>query len=62
MDGQSVAVKCFPSNEKARLSFKAESDVYLLPRLSHDNILQFLGVKEVNHEFWLITRFHEAGN
>ncbi len=58
-----VAVKAFPLSEKQ--SFEAEKVVYSLPRLSHENILKFIGVSSkgagVEKEFYLITEFHSTG-
>merc|ERR1711962_1487353 len=59
-----VAVKIFPLQDKQ--SWFAEQEIYNLPQLSHDNILQFLGVDRrgegLQAEFWLVTSFHEHGS
>lgn len=47
-------------------SWLAEQEVYKLPQLSHDNILQFMSAEKrgdnLQTEFWLITAFHEKGS
>jgi len=59
-----VAVKIFPLQDKQ--SWFAEQEIYNLAQLSHDNILQFLGVDKrgegLQVEFWLVTSFHEHGS
>ena len=56
-----VAVKVFPLQQKQ--SWVLEQEIYKLPRMSHENILKFIGVCETpGHEFWLMTEFHEKGN
>jgi serine/threonine protein kinase len=59
-----VAVKIFPLQDKQ--SWFAEQEIYNLPQLSHDNILQFLGVDRrgegLQIEFWLVSSFHEHGS
>jgi len=59
-----VAVKIFPLQDKQ--SWFAEQEIYNLPQLSHDNILQFLGVDKrgegLQVEFWLVTSFHDHGS
>lgn len=43
-----------------------EMEVYSLPQLSHENILQFIGAEKrgdnLQTEFWLITAYHERGS
>ncbi|XP_040563519.1 activin receptor type-2B [Lepeophtheirus salmonis] len=62
--GKVVAVKIFPLQDKQ--SWYAEQAIYNLPRMSHENILQFLGVEKrgegLIQEFWLTTTFHEQGS
>ena len=47
-------------------SWIVEVEVYSLPQLSHDNILQFSGAEKrgesLQTEFWLITDYHERGS
>ena len=63
---QMVAVKIFQQSEQDRNSWKVEYDIFKLPRMEHENILQFIGVKinevELNQkEYWLMTTFHDRG-
>ena len=64
LDEEWVAVKVFPLREKP--SWEAEREIFQLPRISHENILRFIGVKIVStgldKDFWLVTEFHERGN
>ncbi|XP_049797443.1 activin receptor type-2A [Schistocerca nitens] len=61
---ETVAVKIFPPQDKE--SWAAEYEVYRLPRISHEAILQFVGVEKrgdnLQAEYWLITAFHERGS
>lgn len=61
---ETVAVKIFPLQD--RQSWVTEQDIYKLPHMDHENILQFTGVEKrgdnINAEFWLITAFHEKGS
>ena len=47
-------------------SWLAEQEVFKLPQLDHDNILQFMSAEKrgdnLQTEFWLITAFHEKGS
>lgn len=47
-------------------SWLVEMEVYSLPQLSHDNILQYIGAEKRGDshqtEFWLITAYHERGS
>ena len=45
-------------------SWQAEQDIYKLPRMEHDNILQFMGVVHtpLKREYWLMTKFHSRGS
>lgn len=58
-----VAVKVFPLQE--RQSWFAEHEVYRLPRMSHENILRFIGIDRkgdgLEREFYLMTEFHSKG-
>ncbi len=58
-----VAVKVFPLQEKQ--SWFAEHEVYRLPRMSHENILKFIGIdrkgEALDREFYLMTEFHPKG-
>ena len=63
---QMVAVKIFQQSIEDRNSWKVEYDIFKLPRMEHENILQFIGVKinevELNQkEYWLMTTFHDRG-
>ena len=53
----------FPLQEKQ--SWFAEQEVYRLPRMSHENILKFIGVDKkgegLEREFYLLTQFHSKG-
>ncbi|TRY76641.1 hypothetical protein TCAL_08787 [Tigriopus californicus] len=59
-----VAVKIFPLPDQS--SWFAEQEIYNLPRMNHDNILEFMGVDKrgegLQQEFWLMTKFHEKGS
>ena len=61
---ETVAVKIFPLQDKQ--SWLAEQEVFKLPQLDHDNILQFMSAEKrgdnLQTEFWLITAFHEKGS
>lgn len=59
---QMVAVKIFPLEEF--LSWKTESEIFLDPELSHENIIHFLAAEKhvVERQLWLITAFHTRGN
>eukprot|EP00095_Tigriopus_kingsejongensis_P010316 maker-scaffold187_size272365-snap-gene-0.18 protein:Tk10316 transcript:maker-scaffold187_size272365-snap-gene-0.18-mRNA-1 annotation:"activin receptor type-2b-like" len=62
VNNDSVAVKIFPLQDKS--SWHAEQEIYNLPRMTHDNILEFIGIdKRVEQqEYWLMTKFHERGS
>ena len=51
---------------KDKQSWLAEQEVFKLPQLDHDNILQFMSAEKrgdsLQTEFWLITAFHEKGS
>ncbi|XP_053632908.1 activin receptor type-2A isoform X3 [Cherax quadricarinatus] len=59
-----VAVKIFPIQDKQ--SWLVEKEVYSLPQMSHENVLQFIGAEKhgdnLQSEFWLITAYHERGS
>uniref|UniRef100_A0A2K5M3R5 Serine/threonine-protein kinase receptor n=1 Tax=Cercocebus atys TaxID=9531 RepID=A0A2K5M3R5_CERAT len=59
-----VAVKIFPIQDKQ--SWQNEYEVYSLPGMKHENILQFIGAEKrgtsVDVDLWLITAFHEKGS
>ncbi|XP_016094233.1 activin receptor type-2A [Sinocyclocheilus grahami] len=59
-----VAVKIFPIQDK--LSWQNEYDIYNLPGMRHENILQFIGAEKrgsnLDIELWLITAYHEKGS
>ncbi|KAG7158928.1 activin receptor type-2A-like isoform X2 [Homarus americanus] len=59
-----VAVKIFPVQDKQ--SWLVEKEVYSLPQMSHENVLQFIGAEKhgdnYQAEFWLITAYHERGS
>ncbi|RMC18859.1 hypothetical protein DUI87_04755 [Hirundo rustica rustica] len=56
-----VAVKIFPIQDKQ--SWQNEYEIYSLPGMKHDNILQFIGAEKrgssIDVDLWLITAFHE---
>ncbi|XP_069172908.1 activin receptor type-2A isoform X2 [Procambarus clarkii] len=59
-----IAVKIFPVQDKQ--SWFVEKEVYSLPQMSHENVLQFIGAEKhgdhLQAEFWLITAYHERGS
>ncbi|XP_009949143.1 PREDICTED: activin receptor type-2A, partial [Leptosomus discolor] len=59
-----VAVKIFPIQDKQ--SWQNEYEIYSLPGMKHDNILQFIGAEKrgtsIDVDLWLITAFHEKGS
>lgn len=57
-----IAVKIFPMQDKD--SWQTEQDIYKLPRMKHENILEFIGVEKhaESPEFWLITAYHSRGS
>uniref|UniRef100_A0A8C1HQ03 Serine/threonine-protein kinase receptor n=1 Tax=Cyprinus carpio TaxID=7962 RepID=A0A8C1HQ03_CYPCA len=59
-----VAVKIFPIQDK--LSWQNEYDIYNLPGMRHENVLQFFGAEKrgsnLDIELWLITAYHEKGS
>uniref|UniRef100_A0A6I8PA67 Serine/threonine-protein kinase receptor n=1 Tax=Ornithorhynchus anatinus TaxID=9258 RepID=A0A6I8PA67_ORNAN len=59
-----VAVKIFPIQDKQ--SWQNEYEVYSLPGMKHENILQFIGAEKrgtsIDVDLWLITAFHEKGS
>ncbi|XP_072274227.1 activin receptor type-2A isoform X1 [Pyxicephalus adspersus] len=59
-----VAVKIFPVQDK--LSWQNEYEIYSLPGMKHENILQFIGAEKrgtnLDTDLWLITAFHEKGS
>ncbi|XP_037781541.1 activin receptor type-2A-like [Penaeus monodon] len=59
-----VAVKIFPVQDKQ--SWQVEKEVYSLPQMSHENILQFIGAEKrgdnLQAEYWLITAYHDRGS
>lgn len=59
-----VAVKVFPSQDKN--SWITEKDIYKLPRMNHQNILNFIGAevraREDKTEYWLITQYQPLGS
>ncbi|XP_007894547.1 activin receptor type-2A [Callorhinchus milii] len=59
-----VAVKIFPVQDKQ--SWQNEYEIFTLPGMKHDNILNFLGAEKrgtnIDVELWLITTFHEKGS
>ncbi len=62
-DDDHLAVKVFSQAKKD--SWAAERDVFNLPRMKHEHILQFVGVQHkgenLNAQLWLMTKFHEKG-
>ncbi|KAE8581265.1 hypothetical protein XENTR_v10024721 [Xenopus tropicalis] len=61
---ETVAVKIFPIQDK--LSWQNEYEIYNLPGMKHENILQFIGAEKrgtnLDTDLWLITAFHEKGS
>ncbi|TRY59232.1 hypothetical protein DNTS_014619, partial [Danionella cerebrum] len=59
-----VAVKIFPIQDK--LSWQNEYDIYNVPGMRHENVLQFIGAEKrgsnLDIELWLITAYHEKGS
>ncbi|XP_075685368.1 activin receptor type-2A isoform X1 [Rhinoderma darwinii] len=59
-----VAVKIFPIQDK--LSWQNEYEVYSLPGMKHEHILQFIGAEKrgtnLDTDLWLITAFHDQGS
>ncbi|KAG1656539.1 Activin receptor type-2B [Nymphon striatum] len=59
-----VAVKVFPLQDKA--SFMVEQEVYQLPQMKHENVLNFIGTQRrgesLQTEYWLITSYHDKGS
>ncbi|KAL5282675.1 ACVR2A family protein [Megaselia abdita] len=65
MSIRDVAVKIFQSQEKE--SWKAENEIYNLPRMKHPNILEFIVSEERMNisnqtEYWLISTYHSYGS
>lgn len=54
-----VIVFCF----KDKQSWQNEYEIYSLPGMKHENILQFIGAEKrgnnIDIDLWLITAFHE---
>lgn len=54
-----VCVLCL----KDKQSWQNEYEIYSLPGMKHDNILQFIGAEKrgtsIDVDLWLITAFHE---
>lgn len=52
---------CFSLKDKQ--SWQNEYEIYSLPGMKHDNILQFIGAEKrgtsIDVDLWLITAFHE---
>uniref|UniRef100_UPI0035902707 activin receptor type-2A n=1 Tax=Myxine glutinosa TaxID=7769 RepID=UPI0035902707 len=64
MLNQLVAVKVFPLGNKN--SWQNEMDVFSIPGMKHDHLLQFLAGERrgsgLDTELWLITVYHEKGS
>lgn len=64
MNSRYVAVKVFPLQD--RQSWISEQEIYSLPNMQHENILQFLGTEKrgegLDTAFWLITEYHQRGS
>ncbi|XP_054721975.1 activin receptor type-2A-like [Uloborus diversus] len=64
VNNEVVAVKIFPPQDKN--SWMVEQEIYQLPQMKHENILNFLGLEkrgEPYHvEYWLVTSYHERGS
>lgn len=61
---EEVAVKIFPMQDKQ--SWQTEQDIFKLPRMTHANILFFIGTEKRMEDaitsFWLITAYHHNGS
>lgn len=57
-----IAVKIFPMQDKD--SWQTEQEIFKLPRMKHENILEFIGVEKLSesNEYWLITAYHSRGS
>ena len=57
-------MKIFPLQDKQ--SWIAEQDIYKLPQMKHDNLLNFIATEKrgdnLSMELWLISEFHERGS
>ncbi|KAG8189003.1 hypothetical protein JTE90_019014 [Oedothorax gibbosus] len=64
MNNEPVAVKIFPPQDKN--SWLIEQEIYKLPQMKHDNILNFIGVEKrgdhLQTEYWLISAYHDKGS
>lgn len=65
MKNEEVAVKVFPTQDKN--SWITEQEIYKLPRMSHPNVLRFIGAEkrifqDNKTEFWIITEYHPYGS
>ncbi|XP_035216872.1 activin receptor type-2A-like [Stegodyphus dumicola] len=64
VNNEPVAVKIFPPQDKS--SWIVEQEIYQLPQMKHENILNFIGVeRRGDHfqiEYWLISAYHERGS
>lgn len=63
---EDVAVKIFPMQDKQ--SWLTEQEIFKLPRMSHPNILNFIGAKSKKDDesgeikLWLVTSYHQNGS
>lgn len=57
-----IAVKVLPSHDKE--SWLTEQSIFMLPRMKHPNILEFIGVEKHldKSQYWLITAYHNHGS
>lgn len=57
-----IAVKVLPSQDKE--SWLTEQSIFMLARMKHPNILEFIGVEKHldKSEYWLITAYHNYGS
>lgn len=68
MGYRDVAVKIFPITQYSRPTASAltEEDIYMTCRLSHENILKFIGKREHEEgnqqQLWLVTEYIELGS
>jgi activin receptor type-2 len=56
----------FDSMLQDKQSWLSEQEIFKLPHMDHEDILQYIGVEKrgdnLQAEFWLITAFHEKGS
>lgn len=59
-----VAVKVFAMQD--RNSWQTEKDVFSLPQMKHNNLLNYLGAERrgegIDTVYWLVTEYHPNGS